>query len=548
MTDKTMSLRPTLIMETSWEVCNKVGGIYAVLSTRSATMTEVYGRENIVFVGPWLSESEQRDFVPSFNSSGIEGRLSAEVGLPVHIGTWDVPGHPLCILVDYKPLYKKTGALYFEMWERYGIRSEEGYGDYDESCHFAIAAAMVIDAYAKMRASECPVAIFNEWTTGMGLLWLGLHAPEVATMFITHATSVGRSIAGNGKELYKYMRGYNGDQMAQELNVVGKHVVEKKAAWRADTFSTVSEVTNVECAQLLDKPVDQIIYNGFEQDFVPDAKLHAKLRAEGRRKLIDITKTLYGTEISGDILIVGTSGRSEYRNKGLDVFIESLRLLAERSQKQQIMAVIAVPSWVQGARTAINFGIESGQTFNMPMVRPYMTHDLYDTDRNAIACHLESLKELWGKTVFPLFIPSYLDGHDGVLNIPYYDFLPTLDVTVFPSYYEPWGYTPLESMAFGIPSVTTDKTGYGMWAVRHTKGEGIREGIAVLQRTDDNVLNLTENIANTIQCYAGLNMVERSKAQTCARSIASQADWHHFFPQYIQAFEIALRHKNERLS
>lgn len=539
--------RPSMIMETSWEVCNKVGGIYAVLSTRSATMIEEYGHDNILFVGPWFSLNAQSDFRPHPESQAIESAISSKIGLPIHIGHWDVPGQPMCILVDYKPLYEQTGALYYEMWEKYEIRGDQGYGDYDESCHFAIAAAMVMDAYAEHTKAERPLGIFNEWTTGMGLLWLNTHAPRIATMFVTHATTVGRSIAGNGKELYKYMQGYHGDQMAEELNVVCKHVIEKKAAWTADAFGTVSEVTDAECRQLLDKPVDQIVYNGFEQGLIPSPDARHQLRADGRKKIIEITRTLYGTQIADDALIIGSSGRSEYRNKGLDVFIDALKGLAGRTPEKPIIAVIAVPSWVKAPRQAIRYGIESGEQLMLPMKTPYITHELYDQDSNPIVRHLEALKAMWGDRVFPIFLPSYLDGHDGVLDVKYYDILPAFDLTVFPSYYEPWGYTPLESMAFSIPSITTDKAGYGMWARKYIKDGGISNGIVVLERSDDGYTLLVDNIANTIEDYAHATKEERIKAEEQARKIAQMADWHHFFPQYNQAFEKALNHQKKRI-
>lgn len=547
-TDKIPALRPTLIMETSWEVCNKVGGIYTVLSTRSATMIEQYGTERVLFIGPWFDQNDQKDFCPSDDLQELQQTLSAEVGLSLHIGHWEVPGRPRCILVDYKPLYEETGALYFEMWEHYGLRGEMGYGDYDESCHFAIAAAMVMRAYTRHWDSERPVGIFNEWTTGMGLLWLRLHAPKVATVFITHATTVGRSIAGNGKQLYKYMEGYHGDQMAEELGVVGKHAIEKRAAWTADAFGTVSEVTNIECKQLLDKGSDQVVYNGFEQDFLPNSERYQNLRRDGRRKLIQITQTLYGCHIDDGAFVVATSGRSEYRNKGLDVFIESLRTLAERCSHRQIIAVIAVPSWVKGARTGIRFGIESGEELTMPMRTPYITHELHDPDHNPILGHLRNLSTLWGGSVYPLFVPSYLDGNDGVLDISYYDLLPALDLSVFASYYEPWGYTPLESIAFGVPTVTTDKAGFGLWARQHIQGTGISEGIVVLERSDENFDALVTNIANTIQHYSELTAEQRVEAIEGARKTAQRADWHHFFPQYERAFNVALTKRTSTLS
>lgn len=528
---------PTLIMETSWEVCNKVGGIYAVLSTRAATMVERYGQEQVLFVGPYLPHLQQND--ARLDSSDPDPVLSEACGLPVYTGTWAVPGNPRVALVDYRPLYAERDLLYFNMWEDYRLSSEEGYGDYDESCLFAIAAAQVMKGYSTIHPSKRPVAIFNEWTTGMGLLWLKKKASEVATLFITHATTVGRSISGNNKELYKYMSGYHGDQMARELGVVAKHAVEKKAAHEATVFCTVSDVTAVECSQLLERPVDVVTNNGFEPDFVPARAECNRLRLLGRQKLRDIAQTLYGATISEEVCIVLTSGRFEYRNKGLDLFIDAMAELADNGT--DIIPVIAVPAWVKEPRREIQLGLESKVRLTLPTSQPYCTHRLHDQDSNILVRRLDHFSHLWGKRVYPLFIPAYLDGNDGVLDIPYYDILPAADLTVFASYYEPWGYTPLESIAFGVPTVTTDKAGFGVWAQSLTDTQVLDNGVLVLNRDDDNYRNVAHQLAEAVRSYSVTPAEQRTTIGQRAKELSDRADWKHFFDQYEKAFGIALK-------
>lgn len=527
---------PTLIMETSWEVCNKVGGIYAVLSTRAATMVERYGQERVLFVGPYLPHLQQND--ARLYSTDPDPVLSEACGLPVYSGTWAVPGNPRVALVDYRPLYAQRDLLYFNMWEDYKLSSEEGYGDYDESCLFAIAAAQVMKGYSTLHPGDRPVAIFNEWTTGMGLLWLKKKAPEVATLFITHATTVGRSISGNNKELYKYMSGYHGDQMAQELGVVAKHAVEKKAAHEATVFCTVSDVTAVECSQLLERPVDVVTNNGFEPDFVPARAECDRLRLLGRQKLRNIAQTLYGATISEEACIVLTSGRFEYRNKGLDLFIDAMAELADNGA--DIIPVIAVPAWVKEPRREIQLGLESRVKLTLPASQPYCTHRLHDQDSNILVRRLDHLSHLWGKRVYPLFIPAYLDGNDGVLDIPYYDLLPAADLTVFASYYEPWGYTPLESIAFGVPTVTTDKAGFGVWAQSLTDTQVLDNGVLVLERDDDNYRDVTHQLAEAVRSYSVTLSEQRMTIGERAKELSDRADWKHFFDQYEEAFGMAL--------
>lgn len=543
MSTQPILIQPSLVMEASWEVCNKVGGIYTVLSSRAASMVKSYGTESVLFVGPYLQESIQGDFVR--HSSSMDKELTRLVGLPVYMGNWAVPGAPQVALVDYTPLYDRKNVLYYEMWEEYGVRSELGYGDYDESCLFAVAAAKVMVAYATVkRKKQGVVSIFNEWTTGMGLLWLRLNAPEIATIFITHATSVGRSIAGNGKDLYAYMAGYNGDQMSRELGVEAKHALEKLAAHTADVFGTVSEVTAKECAQILERRPDVILENGFEKQLVPDRNEMETKRQVARSCILSVARTLYGAELYDDTLIVMTSGRFEYRNKGLDIFVESVKRLAEApcAHSCDIVALIAVPSWVKTPRNGLIYGLESKEHFTLPMSEPYLTHWLNEPDNNPLQCRLRDLSGLWGNNVYPIYLPAYLDGKDGIIDLSYYDTLPGVDMTVFASYYEPWGYTPLESIAYGIPTITTDKAGFGAWAREKASTEDLSsDGVLVLERNDSNIAEVTERISQTVCQYAYMTGKQRGKISDRAYQLSCLADWDHFFRKYEIAFDAALK-------
>lgn len=534
-------LMPTFIMETSWEVCNKVGGIYTVLSTRAAEMIDRHGKENVLFIGPLL-DRPQHDFIPSNRGGDLQlaESVSQTSGLKVVAGNWAVAGSPRVLLVDYQPLLSSKDQLYYELWQDYGIRGEIGYGDYDESLLFSIAVAKVMAAGQQCIKSERPLSIFNEWTTGAGLLYLKSHNPEMPTLFITHATSVGRSIAANGKPLYGQFENYDGDQMADELGVMCKHQVEKAAAHRADIFATVSELTAREAGQLLGRYPDAVLYNGFEPKFVPSNSKYKSLRAEGRKVIKHLAETLYGVLLQDDWLLIGTSGRSEYRNKGLDVFIDALRRIPLQEGTRPVVALIMVPSWTKAPRPELSAALMSGDDLTMPMQMPYITHELYDGLDNRISAHLHSLREVWGKRVYPIFIPAYLDGSDGVVNIPYYDLLPALDLTAFASYYEPWGYTPLESIAFGVPTLTTDKAGFGIWAMTHNDKNCLRFGAKALQREDDNFEELAETLATKINRFSSFDQETVDSIRERAKALSTQAEWRFFYNNYLDAYHRAL--------
>ena len=270
---------PDWIFETSWEVCNRVGGIYAVLSTRAASMSRHYG-DNVVFFGPdvWTKSNPSPYFEESQTLLAEWRRTAAREGLQVRIGRWLVPRQPIAVLINFVPFMDHKNQVYAHMWEQYGVSSMEAYGDYDESSMFGYAVGVAMESlYHHLHLETKKVcAHFNEWMTTFGLFYVREHLPAVGTLFTTHATGIGRSIAGNDKPLYDFMTCYNGDQMARELNMVSKHSTEKTAAHVADCFTTVSDITGDECTQLLDKRPDIITPNGFESDFVP--KGHALSR------------------------------------------------------------------------------------------------------------------------------------------------------------------------------------------------------------------------------------------------------------------------------
>jgi hypothetical protein len=214
------TVNPDLIFETSWEVCNKVGGIYTVLSTKALTLQNLY-KDKVIFIGPdvWTDQNPSPYFteVPSLLRQWKE-KAELPAGVSVRVGRWNIPGKPIVVLVKFDGMYAQKDYYYGEMWERYQVDSLHGYGDYDEACAFALAAGAVIEsicAHKRLRHKNV-LAHFDEWTTGMGLLYVRWKVPYIGTIFTTHATSIGRSICGNGKPLYDYLKGYNGDQMAEE--------------------------------------------------------------------------------------------------------------------------------------------------------------------------------------------------------------------------------------------------------------------------------------------------------------------------------------------
>ena len=280
-------LVPDYIFESSWEVCNKVGGIYTVLSTRAKTLQDQM-HDRIIFIGPdcWGEKPcpyflEDKSLFPEWCQKAITEDLK------IKVGRWDIPGQPIAILVDFQPYFAQKDVIYGKLWESFQVDSLHAYGDYDEASMFSYAAALVVESFYKNNLSADQKVIYhgNEWMTGLGVLYINKVLPEIGTVFTTHATSIGRSIAGNNKPLYDYLFAYNGDQMSWELNMQSKHSIEKQTAHHVDCFTTVSDITANECKELLDKPVDFVLPNGFDNSFVPKGAVFTRKRKQARKRL-----------------------------------------------------------------------------------------------------------------------------------------------------------------------------------------------------------------------------------------------------------------------
>ena len=566
MNKKTML--PDYIFETSWEVCNKVGGIYTVLSTRAKTL-QTKMKDRVVFIGPDFADRKENPYFSEDDTllGGWKQQAEAD-GLRVRVGRWTVPGSPIAVLVDFAPFYAQKNEVYGWLWERFGVDSLHAYGDYDEASMFSLAAAKVAESlYHHLRSSgvqefrssgvqefrssertspithhPSPIThhpssfIYhaNEWMTGLGLLYIKHHLPQIGTIFTTHATTIGRSIAGNNKPLYDYLFAYNGDQMARELNVESKHSIEKQTAHYADCFTTVSDITARECLELLDKPADVVLPNGFEDDFVPKGAALSRKRKAARKRLLEVANKLTGKNFSDDdTLIISTSGRYEFRNKGIDVFIEAMNRLRFDSRLQKnVVAFIEVPGSLSDDRV-------SG------MLRWLgMNNDVEDK-------------------VHVIVVPNYLTGSDGLINLEYYDAVVGNDLCIYPSYYEPWGYTPLEAIAFHVPCITTDLAGFGLWAKSSRsespsptlpkggggeipENQGILSGVKVVHRTDYNYFEVADAIKDTVVEFSKMTADEVKTARKNAANLSKKALWSEFIKYYEEAYGIAMQKGSER--
>jgi phosphorylase/glycogen(starch) synthase len=542
-------LSPDYLFEVSWEVCNKVGGIHTVIATKALTLVNEL-QNNLILIGPDLIKEESDDnpeFIEDPHLFSAWKKQAESEGLKIKVGRWNISGYPIAILLNFSSHFQDKDKIFFELWEKYKLDSLPGQWDYVEPVLFGYAAGRVIESFVKFNLNTFDriIAQFHEWMTGTGILYLKDRLPQVGTIFTTHATAVGRSLAGNNRPLYKNLKTYNGEEVAKEFNIISKQSAEKLSAQQADAFTTVSEITAQECTQFLQKDVTMVTPNGFEDTFVPSGTQFDIMRQNGRSKLLEVAEIMFGQKYSDDIFLIATSGRYEFRNKGIDLFIDALGELNKSDKvKRPVIAYILIPANHYGPRKNL---LTKHPGDDHAFGSKYLTHNLHDAEWDPILNRIKEagLNNSAGDKVKVLFVPSYLNGNDGIFNIPYYNLLIGLDLTVFASYYEPWGYTPLESIAFSVPTVTTTLAGFGLWI--NNKCPDAASCVDVIERTDDNDKKVVNNIVSSIQKKCSLTPSEMQVARDKAFEISRQVLWNSLIIYYKQTYDFALQEVARRI-
>ena len=538
MSDKNFT--PDTLFEVSWEVCNKVGGIHTVVATKALTVTKLLGDKYIV-IGPDFSQDNgNSEFEEDVNLLKAWRQTLYNEGIRVRVGRWKIAGNPIAILIDFTTHFSQKDEVLKMLWDNYNVDSLSGQWDYVEPVLFGHIAGRVIESYVENFCSvtDKVVAHFHEWMTCSGGLYLRQNAPYVATVMTTHATVMGRCIAGNRLPLYSDLAKFNADDLARQFNVTAKHSIEKMGAKFHDVFATVSEITARECKYLLQKDVDAVTPNGFENDFVWTGEQYAEKRAAARKSMIEVAEACLGYKFAQEPLILGTSGRYEFHNKGLDVFFDALKRLAvNKSLDREILAYVTVPAANHGARVDLQRHLQDATQPIDPSQYRHSTHHLENVAWDQIAQQINgSVLDSAESKVKVIFVPTYLNSNDGIFNKNYYELLVGMDMTVFPSYYEPWGYTPLESIAFSVPTITTTLAGFGVWAA----GLEHHDGITVVERNDHNSDTAAAVIATTIADFASLLEEEVAEIRASVYEVSKRALWSNLFKSYLKAYEIAI--------
>ena len=541
-------INPDYVFEVSWEVCNKVGGIYTVISTKAPGFINEMG-DNYLFIGPdvWKETHRNPYFVQDDNLFKTWVESAAKEGLKIRVGRFKTAADGIAILVDFTQYFSQKDTILATFWEKYGLDSLTGQWDYLEPLLFGYAAGKVIESFYEhnLTSHDRILAQFHEWMTGAGILYLRDKVPQIGTVFTTHATVLGRSAAGNGWALYKDLQQYIPAQVARDLGVTSKFSLEKIAAHQADILTTVSEITAAECKKFFGRDVDFITPNGFDKQQILNIYTYKEARNSSREILQTVSSALLGQKIQDDAFFVVTSGRYEFRNKGLDLFVDTILKVAKLYDgPRQFIAWIMIPANQSGPRKELLDKISSGIE-SVPMNNRILTHGLFEPEQDHILSRLKASGfDNSSGSVKLIFVPAFLDGFDGLFNKTYYELLPGFDLSVFPSYYEPWGYTPLESIAFGVPTITTTFAGFGMWMKTHF-GDKTQE-VRVLSRTEENYWELSDTLARTLSECVLKNKADAIKVIDKAFKTADSFAWSQMDGYYRMAYNAALEKAESR--
>ncbi len=540
------------LIEVSWEVCNNVGGIGTVICSKADITMQKY-KNNYLTLGPLLSQNS--DFIEDQGVADeykeVLERLAGR-DIKCKAGFWNVKAKPKCLLIDFKGLIQRQDKILYNLWHDFGVDSMFGQWDYIEPVLFSTACGMVIEELTQhYDADDKIICHFHEWLSGAGLLYAKIHIPEVSTIFTTHATVLGRTLSAVDDDLYLHLEEIDAVQEAKKHNVSAKYSIENVCAREADCFCSVSDITAKECDALLGHTPDVITYNGFDTKDIPSINQIMEEFPNKRKNLLEFASKFLQKELPAEqTKIISIAGRYEFHNKGIDLLLESLYHLNQAMKDNSPEGTNVVTFFfVMGGAVGVHEEalLRVRETFSgYESSTGISTHYLSDVHNDPIinTCKRLNLFNNPGDPCNIIFVPAYLDGNDGILNIPYFDALAGCDVGVFPSNYEPWGYTPHESIAYGVPAITTDKAGFGHWINQKEKG---KSGVVVLNRMENSYNNAITQLTESLQHFIALTDDQMRTEKNRAYKTAQKYTWKIQFPNYEKAYELALSKNNERL-
>ncbi|MEO1052930.1 MAG: glycosyltransferase [Bacteroidota bacterium] len=599
---KTQKIEDVLLVETAWEVCNQVGGIYTVIRSKIAAMIDKWG-DNYCLLGPYIDEDIMAEFDPITDLSDPYGQAVEKMrnmGITVLYGRWLVTGRPRVVLFELDAVYNRLENVKQHLWVDFGIEAQKD----NELLDQVIALSDLVKVFFRILSKEVVkesqpiVAHFHEWMACLPILDIKHEELPIKTVFTTHATQLGRYLAMNDPQFYSMLSKYDWKIIARKFYIKPMVQIEREGAAKADVFTTVSEVTGLECKHLLGKQPDVVTPNGLNIErfaaFHEVQNLHQQFKEEIHEFVMGHFFPSYSFDLNNTLYFF-TSGRYEYRNKGYDLTLEALEKLNEMMKKAKLDTTVVMffitkrPTWsinpeVLESRAVLEeirqtceviqnqvgdqlfYAAAAAQDdHRLPDLSQYVddywklryrrtlqswksddwpkiiTHNLVNDVDDDILEYLRSAKLVNSPDdrVKIVYHPDFINSTNPLFGIDYGDFVRGCHLGIFPSYYEPWGYTPLESVARGVPTITSDLSGFGDY-VEKSFSEHEDKGVYVLQRNrkrhDVIVNNLAQSLFDFVQLTRRYRMIQRNRAE----DFSEHFDWRNLRQYYVKAYEMAL--------
>ncbi len=592
--------KKSLLFEVAWEVCNQVGGIYTVIRSKVPAMVDQWGDE-YVCLGPYFPQRALTEYEPitSDDGSGLYQVVQKmrEEGLVVEYGYWLITGKPRVVLFDIRSMMPRLDAIKYGLWERHQISTVNIEDLVNQTLCFGEMVRMFLTYYAQDYARKFDItAHFHEWMASSGLPDLRRDDVRVATVFTTHATMLGRYIASNERDFYHKLPFFDWKHEARHYGIEAQATIERLAYLSAHVGTTVSDVTARECEVFLGKYPDLVLPNGLNIQRFAAVHEFQNLHMKYKENIHDFVMGHFFQSYSFNLdktLYFFTSGRYEFVNKGYDITLEALaRLNWKMVQAKMDMTVVmfivtkqpyhsinpdvlqsrAVLGEIQDTCSAIEKQIgeklymasaassdhnlpdlnqfvdeywrlrlrRTIQTWKTKRLPPYVTHDLKTPDSITEYCERSGLKNHEQDRVKIVYHPDFIASTNPLFGLDYGQFVRGCHLGIFPSYYEPWGYTPLECVVRGIPTVTSDLSGFGDFIMQIMRDYENR-GIYVINRKTQDFDQAADQLANILFKFVKMNLRERIQQRNKVENISEVFDWNNLRSYYDTAHDLAAK-------
>jgi glycogen(starch) synthase len=593
-----VAAQPPLLFEIAWEVCWQLGGIYTVLRSKAGAMLERWG-DRYCLIGPYNPNTAPLEFEEQPAYGSIKETLTRlrDAGMPCYFGRWLIDGRPRVILLDYRARYGQLDNDKYLLWEHHGIATNAGDGEVNEVVAFGFAVTEFFRQLTAVVKDRPILAHFHEWMAGVAVPRIAHLQIPVSTIFTTHATLLGRYIASENPYFYDHLPFLDPEAEARKYNIHSRYAIEKAAAHAATVFSTVSEVTAFEAAKLLGREADVIMPNGLNIRRFAAPHEFQYLHQEYKERIHAFVMGHFFPSYSFDLdntIYFFTSGRYEYRNKGMDLYIEAMAELNRRLrqipnpptvvafiitraavkhinvsvlQNQSMFddlrhtcdqvteqmgqrlfysaATHRLPTFAEllpeDSQVRLKRAVHAWRTNRQPLI---VTHDLQDDANDPILKHLRhrGMFNHQSDPVKIVFHPDFVSATSPVISLDYDQFVRGCHMGIFPSYYEPWGYTPMESIALGLPAVTSDLSGFGAYTRRHLENHNER-GILVLDRRYRSFDDAVQQLADHLMRFLQLSRRQRIELRNNVERLGELFDWSVLVRHYDTAHNLALERK-----